>query len=135
MGLFDEVAGAVGSKLGGEGSMLQAGMGLIEQFGGIQGLIAKLKEGGLASEVQSWLSDGANQAVSGDKLQEVLGSDKIQALAGKFGLDPSTLSSGLANILPQLINKVSPGGSVSEDHAGLLKEGLSGLTGLLGGSK
>lgn len=116
MSFLDSVVGAVSSKLGGaqggEAGLLQAGMAMIEQHGGVQAIIGKLQQGGLASEVESWVSTGANQAVSGDKLQQVLGSGMVQELANKFGIDPTKLSSGLATVLPQLIDKATPDGTV-----------------------
>lgn len=139
MSFLDSVVGAVSGKLGGaqggDAGLLQAGMAMIEQHGGVQGIISKLQAGGLASEVQSWVGTGANQAVSGDKLQQVLGSDMVQKLAGKFGIDPSQLSSGLATVLPQLIDKATPDGTVSDNHAALLQQGMAALKGALGGTK
>lgn len=137
MSFLDSVVGAVSSQLGGaqgNAGLLQAGMALIEQHGGVQAIISKLQEGGLASEVASWVGTGANQAISGDKLQQVLGSDMVKELAGKFGMNPATLSAGLAAVLPQLIDKATPNGAVADNHSALLQEGMSALMGAFGGS-
>ncbi len=137
MSFLDSVVGAVSNEIGGgqQQGLLQAGMSLIEQHGGVQGIISKFQEGGLASEVQSWIGTGANQAVSGDKLQQVLGSDMVQKLAGKFGIDPAKLSAGLATVLPQMIDKATPDGTVGDNHAALLQQGMGALMGALGGAK
>ena len=135
MGLFDAIAGQVSNALGntgaggGQGGLMDIVSGLINnpQTGGIQGLIKSFQEKGLGDAVSSWIGTGANQAISGDQIQHVLGSEQVQALAQKFGLSSADISGGLANLLPQVIDKLTPTGQVPE--GGLLEQGLSMLKG------
>lgn len=134
MSFLDSVIGAVGGELGGGGqqALVQAGLQLIEQHGGVQGVVDTLRSGGLKDEVESWVGTGGNLPVSADTLQQVLGSGPVQALAAKYGLDTAQLSQGLASVLPQLIDKATPDGTVGNDHAALLQQGVSALLGALG---
>lgn len=100
---------------------------LLEQSGGLQGLIGKLQSGGLSSVVSSWVGTGANQAVSGEQLQQALGGDLLGQLAQQFGGNTQAAAGGLADMLPGLIDKLTPDGQVPADG------GANALQGLLGG--
>ena len=138
MSFLDSVIGVVDSEIGSAGgkqALLKAGLDLIQQHGGVQGIADKLRQGGLVSEVESWIGTGQNLPVSADTIQQVLGSGVVEQLAAKVGMDPAQVSQGLATVLPQLIDRATPNGTVGADHADLLQQGLGVLMGALGGSK
>ncbi|MDH3665051.1 MAG: YidB family protein, partial [Alphaproteobacteria bacterium] len=68
--------------------------------------------GDVASKAQSWLADGANDKISPEQIREAIGSNKIDAFASKLGIDREAASSHLSEILPELIDKSSQGGSL-----------------------
>lgn len=127
MGLLDQIGSAIGGKPGGaasgtpNNSLLESAIGLISN-GGLAGLLDTFKEKGLGGAVSSWVSPGANQPVSGDQIQHALGSEKIQHIAGQAGVSPAEASSGLAGILPRMIDKLTPDGSVPS--GGMLEQGI-----------
>ena len=88
MGLLDAVAGAMGSNGGGGGQadLMQLVMKLVQQNGGLEGLIAKFQQGGLGEIVQSWISTGPNLPISPEQLGQALGPDALQQL-GAGGQD------------------------------------------------
>ena len=136
MGLFDEALDLVKSQMGGTAAEGQSGlmgvvMGLVNQQGGLSGLISQLSQGGLGNAVSSWVGTGANQAVSGEAIQQALGSDKIQELAAKAGISSEALSSGLAQMLPGVVDKLTPNGEVPSGD--LMEQGLALLKGKLFG--
>ena len=110
-----------------QGGLVGMASELLGGAGGMSGLVGALQQGGLGDQVQSWLGNGANAAVSADQLKSALGDEKIQALASKFGVDPATASTQLSAFLPGLMDKLSPGGSTPED-GDVMKQ----VTGLLG---
>lgn len=121
MGLFDSVAGAVLGKLAGDqGGMVQMAMDLINQHGGIGGVLDKFKEGGLANEVASWVSTGENLPISAEQISAVLGDGQIAQMAAKFGISPEVISSQIAENLPALVDKLTPNGELPDDNAGIL---------------
>ena len=118
MGLLDSIAGAL---LGGNnGGIAQVAMEMLNQHGGVEGVLNKLKEGGLGNEVASWVGTGANLPVSADQITNALGSGTIGALASKFGISPDVLSSQIAQHLPELINKATPTGEVTSETGNLV---------------
>ena len=74
--------------------------------------------------VNSWIGSGQNQAVSPDQIQQVLGSGQVQALAQKLGVSPEQASATLSQLLPTVMDKLSPNGAVPE-HSNLLQMGES----------
>ncbi len=122
MGFLDEMAkGFLGKVLGGgtsQNPLMDIVFGLISnpQAGGLQGLIQTFKEKGLGDAVSSWISTGENQPVSGEQLQHALGGNFIQQIAEKLGSSKSEVSGGLANLLPEIIDKLTPNGSLPEGN-------------------
>ncbi len=138
MGLLDSLAGAVlGKVLGGgqQQALVDGVLGLLgkggAQTGGLSDLVDLFKQKGLGDQVSSWVSTGKNLPVSADQMQHALGSDLIAQLAAKVGVTPEQTSGGLAHLLPQLIDQLTPDGSLPA--GGTLEQGLSALrTKLLG---
>jgi uncharacterized protein YidB (DUF937 family) len=99
--------------------LLQAAMGFLnnsggQSGGGLQGLIGTLQNAGLGDAVSSWLGSGANQAVSGEQLQGALGSDQLGQLAEAAGLSHGDTANHLAEMLPGIIDKLSPNGQLPD---------------------
>ncbi len=110
--------------------------GIMEALSGMTGgnldmgsLMGKLTEGGLGEQVQSWMGDGENQAVSADQLKSALGEEQIAAASEKMGLDADSTAQQLSEALPNLADKFSGGGSML-DAAGLMDK-LGGASGAL----
>lgn len=142
MGLFDGAIGNVLNNLGGtepaQGSgnpMLQMIMGLMQENGGLGGLVNMLAQNGLGQQAASWVGSGNNEPVSADQLSQALGSGPLAALAGKFGIDPQELSGKLAQYLPEAVNQLTPGGKLPDNanDNDLLENGLGMLAGKLFG--
>lgn len=121
MGLFDNMAGAVLGKLGGEqGNMAQMAIEMFNQNGGLSGVLDKVKAGGLAEQAASWVGKGENLSISADQISSVLGNGAIAEMAAKFGITPEVLSNQLAEHLPSVIDKLTPDGVVPANSGSLL---------------
>src|SRR5262249_43428249 len=130
MGLFDEVLSMAGVAAGSQqhGNAVSAIMDYINspQVGGISGLQQRFQEKGLGSVASSWIGTGANQPVSADQLQQVLHSGALEAAAQKYGLDSGQLTGMMSQLLPHVVDKLTPNGQVPESGAlGQLMKGLS----------
>ena len=107
----------------------------VEQEGGLDGLLGKLREGGLGDQVDSWVSTGSNEPVDPQRLGQALGPDTVQRLSTGSGIDIGALLPMLAMFLPQIIDMLTPDGSAPAGGVGGAAGGdLGGLLGgLLGG--
>ncbi len=135
MGLLDNVIGALGANApGGNGAAdpLQAILGLLGQGGGLGGLMQQLQQGGLGDAVASWISTGPNQPVSADALGQALNSDAVAGFARQLGVNPQDALGTLAQMLPQVVDKLTPNGQLPQGDLGAMG-GLGDLAGMLGG--
>ena len=118
MGLMDSLIGAatsaIGGAQGGQGQAIQLVTQLIQQQGGVGGLMSQLQQGGLGDALNSWVSNGANQSVSGEQLQQALGSEQLQQAAAAVGVDQAQAGNLLSQFLPQLINGITPNGNAAD---------------------
>ena len=77
---------------------------------GLGGLLAKLQQGGLSNAANSWVGPGQNQPVSPGQLGPALGSNIIKALAQQSGLSEDELTQQLSQVLPGVIDNLTPNG-------------------------
>lgn len=98
-----------------QNSLMELAMGLVQQQGGIGNLINQLQQGGLGNILDSWVSSSQeNVPVSGSDLQNALGSDVINQVAQKFGMDGAQASDLLAKVLPNLVDSATPNGNAQD---------------------
>ena len=136
MGLFDQVLSAAEDLSQNQGGGNNTILGAITQIindpkiGGISGLVQAFENGGLSDIVKSWVSTGQNLPISADQIQAVLGNEQIQSIAGKLGINAEEIPGKLAEYLPQVIDKLTPNGTVPSGES-LLTEGIDLLKGKL----
>ncbi len=114
MGLVDDVMGALGGKGGGSSQIMGALGGLVESAGGMQGIMSKLEASGLGDKVQSWVGTGANQQISAAEVEQALGAEEVQKAAAQAGVSEGEAAGGIAELLPQVIDKLSPDGKLPD---------------------
>ena len=135
MGMLDGLLGkALGGMMGTSGSgqaqspLLQIALQLLQQNGGVSGVLDKFRQGGYADQADSWQSTGQNMPVSGNALQEVLGSGSIGQIAQQLGMSHGDAADGLAQMLPQLIDRFTPDGQIPDNHNDMVAQALAMLT-------
>ncbi len=127
MGLFDSVAGAMMNKvMGDKGPLAKLAMELFQQYGGLPGILQTLKAGGLETQVDSWIGQGANLQVSAQQVGAALGSAVLAGMAGKLNMTTDELSGKIAEYLPDVINQLTPNGVV-ENNPALIMSRLMGM--------
>jgi len=94
-------------------------------LGNIAGQFSSLS-GGTADKLQSWLGDGDNDALTPDEFEHVIGSGKINDFARRLGIGTEEAKDALADVVPQLIDKASSGGSLlGSDEVSSMLGGLA----------
>jgi uncharacterized protein YidB (DUF937 family) len=131
MSLFDQVSSLLGSESKGTGGdQFNLITGVLEMLnkggqGGLAGLVQACQSKGLGDIVSSWISTGPNAPIAASQIKEVLGDERIGQLAGKIGLTPDALSTKLAELLPDAVDKLTPEGKIPD--AGMLDQVLGML--------
>lgn len=156
MGLFDSVLGAVinsAAQSGGAGGNLGGGLGNLVSMaannpqlvqivlelldpqkspvGGLPGLLERFQQAGLSDLVASWLCNGPNAALSGEQLGQVLGAGPLAQIAAQLGVGQSDASSQLSQLLPGLIDQLTPNGQLPASVQSAAPELLGMLGNLL----
>lgn len=126
MGILDNLSNAVGGGDSQSSSLTGHILDMIKNHpGGIAGLVQSFQSNGMGSIISSWIGTGQNLPVTGDQVESALGSDKIASLAAKAGISPDQAKSALSQILPQVVDKLSPNGQIPQ--GGLLESAMGML--------
>jgi uncharacterized protein YidB (DUF937 family) len=134
VGIDDILSGLLGEG-GAKGNAILDRMKNFVGGDGLQGVLDKLNAGGLGDKVQSWVGNGPNQDVSPDEVEEAVGKDMVDQLAENAGVSHEEAKDGLAAMLPEFVNKLTPDGKIpGMDQIGDLL-GKINLGGLFGGKK
>ena len=107
MGLFDGLLGGIVGA-----GMVSVVNGILENHGGVQGVVSEFERNGLGSTVRSWVGTGTNDPISAADIQSVLGPDLLQKLSEKSGLSQQDLADKLTQVLPRAVDHLTPNGVV-----------------------
>jgi len=107
MGLFDGMLGGIVGA-----GMVTVVNGILEQHGGVQGVVGEFERNGFGQTVRSWVGTGPNDPISAGDIQRVLGPDLLQQLSAKSGLSQQDLADKLSQILPRAVDHLTPDGVI-----------------------
>ena len=127
-GLEDVLGGLLGGGSSGSPGTAAKGMNVTAVVAALGPLLAKLlKSGGLSKLVQgaqtsglsaqadSWVGTGANAPVSGQEVRSVVGDDTVSELAQQAGITNDEAADVLAQVVPQVVNGLTPDGKLPAD--------------------
>ena len=110
--------GGAGGRLGGVlGQVLGGATGGRSQAGGLGGLLEQIQRAGYGEQAASWVSTGANKPLSADAMAQIFGDDGIERVARQAGVSRADAARGLSHLLPEVVDRVTPAGSVPDFSA------------------
>jgi uncharacterized protein YidB (DUF937 family) len=96
---------------GGDPAQAAAVMGtmmeLLQQKGGLGGVLDAFRQSGLGQQADSWVSDGPNRPVTGDQVEQALGAPIINVIASKLGLSPDQAKATLSQLVPAITSRMA----------------------------
>lgn len=122
--------GLAGEDLARQSGILAAVVSLIGGGGGLQSLLEQLRTGGLEHQVESWVGNAVNEDVTADQVRNALGTEAVSRVASSLGISTGQAGEFLARLLPEVVNQVTPSGSVSGGEDGLISRALDLLKGI-----
>lgn len=131
MGLLDDVLSMAGIGGSAQNSQHATALGAIMEYinspqvGGISGLQQMFHNQGLGGIISSWIGTGQNLPISKDQLQNALHGETLQNVASRAGIDPSQLTGMMSQLLPHVVDKLTPNGQVPD--SGALAQMMKGL--------
>jgi OOP family OmpA-OmpF porin len=113
---FDNLIQEISTRyhLGSKGrSLIQETVDLIvREPGGISGFLGRFKAAGFGAEVASWLGGTDAVPLSGQEVEETLGSGVISEIADKAGISQRFARTILGYAIPKIIGQLAQGGFV-----------------------
>ena len=120
--------GANAANAANAGNAAGAPAGGLGGMGGLGDLIGKFSRGGMGDVMSSWVGTGQNQPISGGQLTNVLGNDTISDLARQLGLSNEETAGQLSQVLPEVVDKLTPNGQAPAGGLGSITDILAQLT-------
>jgi len=142
MGLLDGLLGGMlgggsqdprqqGGGMGGIGTaaIVAIVLQLLQRNGGIGGLLQRMQQAGAGPQGQSWIGTGQNAPISPDMLSQIFGQGQMEDIARQLGLPRDQAASTMAQALPDVIDRMTPAGTVPDDGDDLVARTLRELQG------
>ncbi len=117
MGLFDTIRQAAGGMLGSVSASALPGLVNQSYPGGLNGVLPQLQHNGYGQQVASWLGHGSNDPITAQDLERTLNNDHVKQIAEKMGIPYDQVLQGMAQALPEAVDKHSPNGQLQAPPA------------------
>lgn len=123
--------GGAGGGLGGRGALialvLPLAMRWIQQNGGLGAVLKRFQDKGYARHASSWVAPGENEPIAAADVDEVVGREELSRLSQQLGVPQQEVSQAFADILPELVDQVTPEGQLRPDADDILQDGRGSL--------
>jgi len=120
-----------GSPFGGRGALLAMllpfALQWVQRNGGLGAVLDRFQQKGYRDQANSWVSTGANQMLDMRMVDDVVGSDELSRLSQQLGVPEQEVAQGFAEILPEMVDQLTPEGQVPPEADDALVGGLSEL--------
>lgn len=131
----DPLSSILGGLTGGGGTgtgsggnlLLQLALMMLQRNGGLDGVLGKFREAGMGAQADSWVSNGQNMNLSPDQLQQIFDSGSLNDIASQLGMSQNQAGSAMSQMLPELINQLTPQGQVTSESNNSIAEALESL--------
>ena len=134
MGLLDSLLGQMmGGTMGGaqptgaqaQNPLLQIVLQMLQQNGGLSGMLGKMQQAGYGQQAQSWIGTGQNMPIDAGALSQIFGQGELGQLAQQLGISHDEASGNLAQMLPNVVDEMTPGGQIPDNHSDLVNVALA----------
>ena len=132
----DQGQGQSGSGMGNKGGalmllLLPLAMQWVQRNGGIGGVLERFRNQGYSQQAASWVSTGENEELQPQAVNELMGTEELSRMSQQLGVSQEEVSSSMAQILPEIVNQLTPQGGVPDDGDEVLNRGTSMLEQLM----
>lgn len=98
-------------------ALLPLALNFIQQSGGLSGALNKIQSMGFANQAQSWLSaNQANQPLNPTAINQLFDDNQLQQVASQTGCDKNEICQGMADLLPQVFDHLTPDGDTNTEN-------------------
>jgi uncharacterized protein YidB (DUF937 family) len=115
MALLPVILSMLASRQG--GGALATRPGASPGGGGLGDLLEQFRRQGYGAQADSWVGTGANLPLPPDILRQVFGRDGLSRIATEAGVSEDEAAAGLSQLLPDVVDRVTPEGQLPESDA------------------
>jgi uncharacterized protein YidB (DUF937 family) len=131
-GLLGGLLGGTAARRAGMGNrgvllamLLPFAMQWVQRNGGIGAVLERFRQKGYEQPADSWVSTGDNQPIEAEAVDNVVGREELSRLSRQLGVPEQEVAHGFAEILPEMVNQLTPEGRVPPEADDALDGGLS----------
>ena len=118
-------AGGLGGNRGALIAMLLPfAMQWVQRNGGLGAVLKRVQDRGYSRQANSWVSTGDNQHLEPQAMDEIVGTEEISRLSQQLGVPQEEVKQGFAEILPEMVNQLTPEGQVRPEADDVLQESI-----------
>ncbi len=82
--------------------------------GGLGDVLAQMQRAGFGEQAASWVGTGANRPIPPDAMSQIFGREGLEQISRQAGLSEEDASRGLSELLPEVVDRVTPGGDLPD---------------------
>jgi uncharacterized protein YidB (DUF937 family) len=102
--------------------LLPLAMRWVQRNGGMNAVLDKFRQKGMTRQAQSWMSTGDNQPIDEQAVEQVVGQDELRQMAQRLGVPEEQVAQAFAEIMPEMVDKMSPEGQLPQEADDVLDE-------------
>ena len=102
--------------------LLPLAMRWVQRNGGMGAVLDKFKQKGFDRQTQSWVSTGANDSVDDKAVEQVVGREELRQMAERLGVPEEEVAHAFAEIMPEMVDKLTPDGQLPREADEVLDE-------------
>lgn len=120
------LGGGAGSGMGagGQGGLVAILLQLLQQNGGLGGLLSQFQKAGYGEQADSWVKSDHNMPINGDILSQVLGSGQLDRIAEQLGMSRGQAADEVASALPEVVDRMTPQGALPGNSDDIVNRAL-----------
>jgi uncharacterized protein YidB (DUF937 family) len=102
--------------------LLPLAMRWVQRNGGMGAVLDKFRQKGMTRQTQSWVDPGENQAIDEQGVEQVVGQDELRQMAQRLGVPEQEVAQAFAEIMPEMVDKLTPEGRLPQQADEVLDE-------------
>lgn len=107
--------------------LLPMAMRWVQNNGGMGAVLKRFQDRGFGRQAQSWVATGSNDALDERAVEEVVGHQELAQMAQRLGVPEEEVAQAFAEIMPEMVDQLSPQGELPPEADQLLAEGREEL--------
>jgi uncharacterized protein YidB (DUF937 family) len=107
--------------------LLPFAMRWVQRNGGLGAVLKRFQQQGYGTQAKSWVSTGSNQDLDEHAIHEVVGQEELTQLSQRLGVPQHEVAAAFAEILPEMVNQLTPQGDLTPQADEVLEDGRAEL--------